>query len=279
MDQIGNVFSQFGEDRIIEKHLGRLSRNDLVDNWACEFGAWDGLHYSNVANLIINSNYSAVLIEPDFRKFNLLQRNMKQYQVTAINEFVTIEGSNSLDNQLKNTSIPNNFDLLSIDIDGADYWIFDSMSKYRPKIIVIEFNPTVPKEIEFVNPKNIKVNQGSSIRSISLLAESKNYKVIGSTACNLFLIDAKYSNLFADTIIEIQDLADPPFVNYIWQTYDGRVHTQATLTLLWHDIRFPNKSLQLLPRYLLKFPANMNRMQSLLLFIWKWAKKVTKLTE
>ena len=157
VDDQGNVYSQFGEDRIIQDVLTTLGEITSLDKWACEFGAWDGLHLSNTANLIVNSGYSAVLIEADPKKFLERKQNMASYPVKYINAFINLEGVNTLDSVLSSSSIPKDFDLLSIDIDGADYWIFEGLQKYRPKVIVIEFNPTIPKEVEFLNPKDISI--------------------------------------------------------------------------------------------------------------------------
>ena len=74
MDEFGNVFSQFGEDEIIAKLLKCLESANLLDRWVCEFGAWDGLHFSNTANLLVNSNFKAVLIEADPEKFKTLEK-------------------------------------------------------------------------------------------------------------------------------------------------------------------------------------------------------------
>ena len=58
-----NIYSQFGEDGIIEVILNRL--DDKLDKTCCECGAWDGINLSNCYNLIKNKNYSALLIEAD----------------------------------------------------------------------------------------------------------------------------------------------------------------------------------------------------------------------
>ena len=63
-----NIFSQFGEDGIIEEIFKRLS--DVSDKRCCEFGAWNGKFLSNTCNLITNHNYEAILIEAD--KKNLM---------------------------------------------------------------------------------------------------------------------------------------------------------------------------------------------------------------
>ena len=155
-----NVYSQHGEDGIISEILHRISMTCSLDQWCVEFGAWDGLHLSNTARLIKEFGYSAVLIEGDTKRAKNLALNFPQSNVHAINRFISFEGENTLDNILSKTPIPSDFDFLSIDIDGVDYWVLDSMETVRPKIICIEFNPTIPNAVDFVQPKNFSVRQG-----------------------------------------------------------------------------------------------------------------------
>ena len=66
LDFAANTHSQTGEDGVLAKILQTLS---ATDHWCVEFGAWDGRHLSNTCNLIENSGYSAVLIEPNSKRF------------------------------------------------------------------------------------------------------------------------------------------------------------------------------------------------------------------
>jgi len=125
-----NINSQFGEDGIIEEILNRISQASMLDSWCVEFGAWDGLHLSNTCNLIKNKSYKAVLIEGDVKKHRDLCKNFPSQDVIKICRFVTFDGDSTLDRILQNTPIPCNFDFLSIDIDGCDYFIFESLEIY-----------------------------------------------------------------------------------------------------------------------------------------------------
>ena len=60
-------------------------------------------------------------------------------------------------------------DLLSIDIDGNDYYIFESLARLKPELVVIEFNPTIPNDVMFVQERNITVNQGCSLLALIAL--------------------------------------------------------------------------------------------------------------
>ena len=156
-----NVTSQYGEDGIIEKVLETVTDND---NWCVEFGAWDGKLFSNTYNLINNKDYSAVLIEADSRKFrDLLTTYKKNSKVIPLNAFVGFEKESSLDALLEPTDIPVNFDFLSIDIDGNDYHVWQAVQNYKPKVVCIEYNPTISNKVDFVQEPDIEINQGSSL--------------------------------------------------------------------------------------------------------------------
>jgi hypothetical protein len=169
-----NIFSECGEDGIIEEVFYRLKKAKIaLDKRCCEFGAWNGMHASNTYNLIKNQNYEAILIEGDKKKFKELCNNIPDKKIIKINKFVEFLGKNKLDNILKKNNFYKNFDFLSIDIDGNDYHIFEGLEYYKPKLICIEFNPSIPNEVIFIQKKDAKINQGSSALALIELAKKK----------------------------------------------------------------------------------------------------------
>jgi len=262
-----NMFSQNGEDGIIEEIFKRLS--DVSDKRCCEFGAWDGKFLSNTCNLITNHNYWAILIESDKKKFDELNVNFPDKKIIKINKFVNFSGENSLDNILENKSFNKDFDFLSIDIDGCDYWIFESLSKFMPKIICIEFNPSIPNKVEFVQEKNMKINQGSSAKSIIDLGLKKNYFPIASTYCNLFFVHNNFKQKITTLDkFDIDKLLPNSNDNYIFCGYDGTIFTSKPLNLIWHGISI--KKIKILPKILNKYPCNYNLFQKILIEIFKF---------
>ena len=72
-----------------------------------------------------------------------------------------LKGENSLPEILSKHNIRKDFDFLSIDVDGTDYYIWESLEKkYNPKVVCIEFNPTIPNNIEFIQTASHKIQQG-----------------------------------------------------------------------------------------------------------------------
>ena len=172
-----NIYSQYGEDGIIEEILRRISRMLPLDGWCVEFGAWDGIYLSNTFNLIKNKDYKAVLIEGNSSKYKELCSDVSTKQAIKVCKYVSFSGDNTLDRILRKTWIPNDFDFLSIDIDGCDYFVFDSLNDYKPKVVCIEFNPTIPNDVEFIQKKEFSIKQGASAKSIVMLAEKKSYSL------------------------------------------------------------------------------------------------------
>ena len=257
------IYSQFGEDGIILEILNRLGSQNL-DNWCVEFGARDGMSDSNTFNLIKNHNYNAVLIEGDKNYFKKLCKNLPQKEVIKINKFVNFSGDDNLDRILETTSIPKNFDVLSIDIDGCDFYIFQSLVNYRPKVVCLEFNHLIPNSVEFVQKKSFKIKQGSSGKSLVKLAHEKRYELVASSLTNLFFIEQTYIDKIIKEKITLDDLIDDNDIkNFIFCGYDGTLHTTKPLKLGWHKLEIKNEKIQILPKFLRYFPDDYNLFQKI----------------
>ena len=243
-----NVTSQYGENGIIEKALEVINE---CNNWCVEFGSWDGKHCSNTYNLITEKDYSAVLIEGDKKRFGELVKTFEDNsKVIPLNEFVGFSSEDCLDTILKNTEVPVDFDILSIDIDGNDYHIWDAVKQYRPKVVVIEFNPSIPTCIEFVQPRDMRLSQGSSLLSITKLSESKGYKLVCVTRVNAIFVLSKYFKLFEITDNSPQCLrVDESLITHIFCGYDGTVFLRGYGYLPWQLIPFKEGKVQQIPNW------------------------------
>lgn len=252
-------FSQEGEDGILEEILKRLKEHIVLDGWCSEFGAWDGIYLSNTCHLIKNLSYKAVLIEGDSLRVKQLNKNFPSDDIIKINRFISFEGKNSLDGVYSETPIPLNFDFLSIDVDGVDYHIFESLKQFKPKIICIEFNPFIPNTVDYVQPKDMKIKHGNSGKAITRLAHQKGYSLIASTPCNLFFIDKTLLNFVLDEEPSLDEInKDGNSFVCIFSGYDGTILSNADdLVLGWHGLSVPISSkLQFLPKHLRKFKSD-----------------------
>ena len=263
-----NTHSQSGEDGIIAKVLAMLPDRNKV---CVEFGAWDGMVLSNVRRLIEEEGYSSVLIEGDEDKFQELQANYSgNDKITPLNRFVGCEAANGLDRLLSPLSVPVDFDFLSIDIDGNDFHVWKAISIYRPKLICIEFNPTIPTEVVFVQPADPEVNQGCSLNSLCCLAREKRYELICVLPFNAFFVDAQYFHLFeiannSPNVLR-QDLS---LVTWLFSGFDGSIHLSGFKTLPWHGLKMQDSEVQILPRSLRSYPHADSRVQSFLFSLFR----------
>lgn len=269
-----NEYSQYGEDGIIEHVLSKIPNKD---SWCVELGAWDGIHLSNTFNLIRNRGYRSVLIEADRRKYLELQRNMAPFDAVLVNEFVTFDGANTLDKILGRTAIPKGFDFLSIDIDGNDYWIFDSLVDYRPKVICIEYNPSIPNAVEYIQPRDLSVKRGASASSVCKLAKQKSYELIATTFCNLIFVDKKFFHLFQIDDNQLASLRDDAHCRiYAFVGYDGTIIHSKPICFYWHGFAVNEEELQYLPRFLRTFPSDYSAFQKLAFGAYLFARKPVK---
>ena len=180
-----NIYSQNGEDGIIEEILKRLN---ITSGWVCEFGAWDGKHLSNTFHLVKNRGFNAVYIEGDSIKFNDLLVTANQFKhIKPINAFVEYKWKkNNLDSILSTTLIPKDFDVLSIDIDSFDYQIWKSLQLYLPKIVIIEINSYIHPDVkDYIHTPN--KFQGTSFNPMLELGIQKGYKFLLHTGNMIFI--------------------------------------------------------------------------------------------
>jgi hypothetical protein len=264
LDHASNAFSQWGEDGVIARILATLPERD---RWCVEFGAGDGVALSNTRRLIAQDGCSAVMIEGDAGKYRALERNCADRDnVRTIRAFVGFSAEDGLDALLSDCGVPENFDFLSIDIDGNDYHVWQAIEKYRPKAVCVEFNPTVPPGVRFVQPADPGVNQGCSLLALDELARSKGYELVSVLFCNALFVDGGYFADFgiSDNRPEVLQ-TDLSAVTWLFTGYDGTVHLAGSREMPWHGLRLDERRMQLLPRVLRHFPDRYSLWQKKLL--------------
>ena len=246
-----NVKSQYGEDGVFEKILEILG-HDPATKWCVEFGAWDGVHFSNTWNLINNHGHSGVLIEGSGERFReLLVTYGNVPRAHCINRVVSFEpGPDSLDSIFATTPMPKVFDLLSIDIDGNDWYVWESLQQYTPRIVVIEFNASIPNDVSFVQDKNFRLNQGCSLLSLIDLGKDKGYELAAVTYANaIFVRKMDFSKLgIADNSIDAMNF--PLFEGKVFQGFDGTLYNVGLERLHWklRPYKVKPTQFQLLPQ-------------------------------
>ena len=139
----------------------------VTNRYFVEFGVEDGTE-CNTANLV-RQGWSGLMLDGDEHPGTLVRQ-----------EFITAENINDL---FAKYHVPQVFDFLSIDIDGNDYWVWKALA-YRPRVVVIEYNASVPPELSravVYDPKFIWDNSdyfGASLRALAEWGIRMGYELV-----------------------------------------------------------------------------------------------------
>tara|TARA_B110000971_G_scaffold218089_1_gene256205 strand:- start:1131 stop:2054 length:924 start_codon:yes stop_codon:yes gene_type:complete len=203
------VFSQWGEDGIIDWIINKFPN---IPKSFLEIGTQD-YKESNTRFLLINKNWDGFLIEGDDNEVKKIksQRIYWKHKLTIKSEFVTKENINSV---VKKLNVPKKIGLLSLDIDGVDYWVLKKLSVLEPSIIICEYNSlyglnkpiTVPYKTDFDRSKEHYSNlyYGASIQAFIELMKSKQYFLLGTNSAgnNAFFMKNKFLKEANKAIVE-----------------------------------------------------------------------------
>jgi hypothetical protein len=189
------IFSQNREDGIIQYLISHVPISNKI---FIEFGVGD-YRESNTRFLLLHNNWKGLVIDSEkkfvsrIRSYDFYWRN----DLTAIQAFIT---KNSINDLFKDHGFTGDIGLLSIDIDGNDYWVWDAITIIQPRIVICEYNNVFGKDLAITIPYNAEFNRtkahysnlyfGTSLRTLCLLAEKKGYIFAGSdsSGTNAFFI-------------------------------------------------------------------------------------------
>ena len=188
IDSFGyKVYSQNDEDGIINEIFKRIGTTDKT---FVEFGVQDGLE-SNCHFLLFNG-WRGLWIDGSEENIKKLKEYFKKpistQQLTAVNAFITVDNINEL---IGRNGFNGEIDLLSIDIDGNDYWIWQAIKCIQPRVVVIEYNAKFPPPCEWImeyNPNHVwdeSDKYGASLKSLELLGDNLGYRLIGTNTCGV----------------------------------------------------------------------------------------------
>ena len=193
------VFSQAGEDGIISEIFNRIG---TTNKFFVEFGVGNGLE-NNSAYLLVKG-WQGYWIEGSERFCKSIRQSFEDLianqQLTLKNTFITGE---NIEDLFREGNVPTELDLLSIDIDGNDYWVWQAITNYRPRVVILEYNAIYPPESSWVmqyNPSHqwkYNSHMGSSLKALEKLGDQKGYKLV---ACSFSGVNAFFvrEDLLAD---------------------------------------------------------------------------------
>ena len=264
-----DVHSQNGEDGILERIFELLG---VRHGWCVEFGAWDGIHLSNTRHLIEEHEWNAVLVEASPEKFAELEANSRAFPgVSCVQRFVTFDPPDHLEAILAEAAVPEDFDLLSIDVDGADYHIWEGLKSYRPKVVVIEINPTIPNHIEFVQARDMSVQHGSSLLAMVNLGRRKDYELAAVTTSNgIFVRNDLFPSLgVGDNRLDTLRPGHEHETSLL-HLFDGTLLLAGRTRHPWNGVELRNARVQILPRPLRAYSPDASPRMRRLQALWAW---------
>lgn len=171
------IFSQNGEDGILQAIFYKIG---FTNKYYVEFGVGDSSE-CNTRFLKELGGWNGLWMDDSFKS-----NEIRKEKVTRDN----------IESLLDKYSVPKEFDLLSIDVDGNDYWIWKNIKKYNPRVVVVEYNASFPPPQSLAikyEPMFRSVGDnyfGASLSALNKLAELKGYQLVAcdSNGVNAFFV-------------------------------------------------------------------------------------------
>lgn len=180
------VFSQFGDDGIIQYLISKL--NISVEKFV-EFGV-ENYEESNTRFLLRHNNWQGLVIDGSFSHITYIKSDPIYWlhDLTAVNSFITTDNINHI---LSDNGFQGKLGILSIDIDGNDYWVWQAITVADADIVIVEYNSTFGFERSISIPYKADFNRlkahysglyfGASLSALCDIGIKKGYAFVG---CN-----------------------------------------------------------------------------------------------
>jgi hypothetical protein len=202
-----SAFSQNGEDGIIEEIFRRIG---VTNRFFVEFGASDGVETNS--SYLLYKGWNGVWIDGSQKNLAAIRQScanaIAKGQLQAVCSFITAENIEGL---FKDANVPTELDFLSVDIDRNDYYVWEALQSYRPRVVAIEYNAVYRPGCDFVIPYDAHAvwdktsHFGASIDALCRLGAQKGYKLVGCCFAGI--------NAFFVREDLLEDHFEPPFTS------------------------------------------------------------------
>lgn len=193
LEQYGyKVYSQNDEDGILQEIFDRIG---TTDKRFIEFGVENGLECN--CHYLLFKGWTGLWIEGYRPYYEQIQEKFSSVISTGALKtdcaFITKDNINRL---FVRNGFQGDIDLLSIDVDGNDYYVWEAVTAVRPRVVCIEYNGKFPPDCQWVMPYFAahlwqgNDNQGASLKSLELLGRARGYRLVGTniTGVNAFFV-------------------------------------------------------------------------------------------
>jgi hypothetical protein len=190
------VYSQWGEDGIIQYLLKHVA---IENKTFVEFGVENYLE-ANTRFLLVNNNWAGLIMDGDPQNIDFIKHDLHVYYAHNLkveSVFITRDNINDI---ITRNGISGDIGILSVDIDGNDYWVWEAINCVNPRIVICEYNSifgpsaklTTPYQPDFFRGTAhfSNVYYGASIAALTYLANKKGYSLVGGNLAgnNVFFV-------------------------------------------------------------------------------------------
>lgn len=198
-----SIFSQWGDDGIIQFLINKIPN---INKSFIEFGV-ENYRESNTRFLLCNNNWRGLVFDGSTENIRFIQKDSIywKHNLTAEALFITKENINQA---IRNNNFSGDLGILHIDIDGNDYWIWESITEVNPSIVIMEYNSCFGKSLpvsipysatfQVRNAHHSGLYYGASISALCHLATQKGYVFVGcnTNGNNSYFVKKEYADLF-----------------------------------------------------------------------------------
>lgn len=185
------VSSQNGEDGIIAEIFRRIPPGP---RYFVEIGVGNG--YENNTAFLLSTGWRGAWLEGDRQSVELIRRSFGRPLADGrLKLKCSMVDESNVNGLMEELVSPDDLDLLSIDVDGSDYWIWRALESRRPRVVVIEYNALFPPHVRWVQSRTAtpgynRSHFGASLLSLEELGRSKGYSLVGCnfTGVNAFFV-------------------------------------------------------------------------------------------
>ena len=176
--------SQNGEDGVLRYLFDEIG---FESRWLVEFGF--GAHQCNALRLIVFEGFRGLLMDgsdENVAYFNHAAKRCNIDRAKAVQAFITRENLQQL---LVSNDVPEEIDFLSLDVDGNDYWLWESLQNVSARVVCIEYNAGLGTEVSWSIPYDPEFERfaahpsgffhGASLAALESLGRRKGYNLIG----------------------------------------------------------------------------------------------------
>ena len=212
------AFSQNGEDGVLAEILRRTGAPTRT---YVEFGVESGRE-GNCVYLADVAGWRGVFMEAEDEMYAALEHKYAaQQRVRTVQATITPD---NVERVFAEAAVPPEPDILSIDVDGQDYWIWEAITSYRPRVVVIEYNSSLDARRRLVQPNEPQQVwggsdfYGASLGALQSLGGSKDYRLVHTelNGVNAFFVRA---DLVDDAFLEPASVAVRGTPNYFQSGY------------------------------------------------------------